>query len=98
MAEKDIKQALLERGVTIRCPDSVDIDASINPLRIAPGTTIHSGSRLSGDQTSIGPGSKGTAHVMETTIRQRKTGSIGPSSPHDAYAVYTVCSVCDGRT
>jgi bifunctional UDP-N-acetylglucosamine pyrophosphorylase/glucosamine-1-phosphate N-acetyltransferase len=57
MDEKDIKQALLERGVTIRCPDSVDIDASINPLRIAPGTTIHSGSRLSGDQTSIGPGS-----------------------------------------
>jgi len=52
-----VKQALITRGVTIRCPESVDIDASINPQRIAPDTTIHSGCRISGEHTSLGPGS-----------------------------------------
>ncbi len=49
-------EALARRGVTVRCPASVDIDASIDPDRIAPGVTLHAGCRLSGADTSIGPG------------------------------------------
>jgi hypothetical protein len=44
-----------ERGVVIHCPDSVEIDETIAPERIAPGVVIHSGSKILGDQTSIGP-------------------------------------------
>jgi len=53
----NVKQTLLSRGVTIVCPESVCIDSSIDPNRIAPDVVIHGGCRLSGDRTSIGPGS-----------------------------------------
>jgi hypothetical protein len=48
-------QALLERGVIVRAPGSVDIDESVDPARVAPGVVIHAGCRLSGRSTSIGP-------------------------------------------
>lgn len=47
---------LLRRGVVIPHPSSVFVDASIDAERIAPGVTLHPGTRLSGTMTSIGPG------------------------------------------
>jgi len=49
-------QALLQRGVVIPCPESVEIGDEVHPERIAPGVVIHSSSRILGEQTSIGPG------------------------------------------
>ena len=57
MDEQNAKLALLERGITMLCAESVFIDPSIDPNRIAPDVVIHAGCRLSGNQTSIGPGS-----------------------------------------
>jgi len=57
MNNGNIKDELVKRGVVIDCPESVSIDDSIDPKRIAPGVMIYSGCRLSGKLTSIGPGS-----------------------------------------
>ena len=51
-------QHLLDRGVKIPCPFSVEVDDSVNPDRIAPGVIVHNGCRIKGDKTSIGPGSE----------------------------------------
>jgi bifunctional UDP-N-acetylglucosamine pyrophosphorylase/glucosamine-1-phosphate N-acetyltransferase len=51
-------QNLLRRGVKLPCPHSVEVDESVDPARIAPGVIIHTGCRLSGAKTSIGPGSE----------------------------------------
>jgi hypothetical protein len=51
-------QDLLNRGVMIPCPYSVEVDSSINPEKIAPGVIIHTGCRMTGAETSIGPGSE----------------------------------------
>jgi hypothetical protein len=51
-------QTLLNRGVIIPSPHSVEVDESINAERIAPGVTIHTGCRIAGAKTSIGPGSE----------------------------------------
>ena len=50
-------QKLLKRGVVIPCPAAVEVDAEINPERIAPGVVLHAGSRLRGASTVIGAGS-----------------------------------------
>jgi bifunctional UDP-N-acetylglucosamine pyrophosphorylase / glucosamine-1-phosphate N-acetyltransferase len=50
-------QNLLNRGAILPCPFSVEVDESINPERIAPGVIIHTGCRIAGEKTSIGPGS-----------------------------------------
>jgi UDP-N-acetylglucosamine/UDP-N-acetylgalactosamine diphosphorylase len=50
-------QALIDRGVVLKNPLSVEIADSIVPEKIAGGVIIHSGCRLSGAQTSIGHGS-----------------------------------------
>lgn len=47
---------LLARGVRMPNPASVHIDDSIVPQRIAPDVVIYPGCRLSGAQTSVGPG------------------------------------------
>jgi len=44
------------RGVVIPCPESVEIDTTIPPDHIAPGVVIHTGSKIRGATTSIGPG------------------------------------------
>lgn len=44
------------RGVVVPCPQSVEIDPVIQPEQIAPGVVIHSGSKVRGAATSIGPG------------------------------------------
>lgn len=49
-------QELLVRGVRMPHPESVHIDPSIQPARIAPDAVIHPGCRLAGAQTSVGPG------------------------------------------
>jgi hypothetical protein len=51
-------QKLLDRGVVIPCPSAVEVDESVNPECIAPGVIVHTGSRISGATTSIGPGSE----------------------------------------
>lgn len=51
-------QALLDRGVKIPSPYSVEVDESVNPERIAPSVVIHTGCRIAGAKTSIGPGSE----------------------------------------
>ena len=47
---------LRQRGVEIHGPASVDIDAAVEPERIAPDVIIHAGCRIRGAGTSIGPG------------------------------------------
>jgi len=54
--EPNVKQVLLDKGVTIRCPESVDVGDDLNPERIAPSCVIHAGCRLSGARTALGPG------------------------------------------
>jgi hypothetical protein len=51
-------QSLLDKGVRIPSPYSVEVDESVNPDRIAPGVVIHTGCRIAGAKTSIGPGSE----------------------------------------
>jgi hypothetical protein len=48
----------MERGVTLPCPSMVEVDESLDPARIAPGVVLHSGCRILGSATSIGPGSE----------------------------------------
>lgn len=48
---------LQARGVTFLAPETTFVAADVNPARIAPGVTVHSGCRLSGAELSIGPGS-----------------------------------------
>jgi bifunctional UDP-N-acetylglucosamine pyrophosphorylase/glucosamine-1-phosphate N-acetyltransferase len=52
----DTKQALVNRGVNLVCPESTTIGSDLNPERIAPTVTIHGGCRIGGEETSIGPG------------------------------------------
>ncbi len=47
---------LVRRGVVIPCPASVEVGDSVLPEKIAPGVVIHTGSRILGSRTSIGPG------------------------------------------
>ena len=49
---------LLNRGVLLPCPYSVEIDDSVVPERIAAGVVIHTGCRIAGAKTSMGPGSE----------------------------------------
>lgn len=51
-------QNLLNRGVILPCPYSVEVEDSVNPEQIAPGVVIHTGCRIAGPKTSIGPGSE----------------------------------------
>jgi UDP-N-acetylglucosamine/UDP-N-acetylgalactosamine diphosphorylase len=51
-------QNLLDKGVVIPCPFSVEVDTSVNPERIASGVVLHTGCRIYGSKTSIGPGSE----------------------------------------
>jgi len=39
------------------CPASVEVGAEVDPERIAPGAVIHTGCRILGARTSVGPGS-----------------------------------------
>jgi bifunctional UDP-N-acetylglucosamine pyrophosphorylase/glucosamine-1-phosphate N-acetyltransferase len=65
---------LLGRGVVVPCPASVEVDATVDPNRIAPGVVIHAGSRISGQSTSIGPGCEIGAEAP-ATIESCQLGS-----------------------
>jgi len=49
-------ETLVQRGVIIPCPASVEVAADIRPDRIAPGVVIHTGCKIAGSTTSIGSG------------------------------------------
>lgn len=49
-------EELLGRGVRIVTPTAVEIGAEVNPDRIAPGVVIHTGCKVFGASTGIGPG------------------------------------------
>jgi bifunctional UDP-N-acetylglucosamine pyrophosphorylase / glucosamine-1-phosphate N-acetyltransferase len=49
--------ALIQQGVIVPCPGSVEVGTEVDPKRIAPGVTIHTGCKLLGARTAIGPGS-----------------------------------------
>jgi UDP-N-acetylglucosamine/UDP-N-acetylgalactosamine diphosphorylase len=65
-ADAERVQALVERGVIIPCPASVEVDETVRFERIAPGVIIHPGCRLAGAQTSIGPGCEIGAEAQAT--------------------------------
>lgn len=48
--------ALLDRGVIIPCPESIEVDADVDPSRITPGVVLHSGTKLSGSRTFLASG------------------------------------------
>jgi hypothetical protein len=48
-------QSLLDKGVILPCPYSVEVDDAVNTERIASGVIIHTGCRIAGANTSIGP-------------------------------------------
>jgi hypothetical protein len=49
-------EELIQRGVCIPCPGSVDVDERVAVDRVAPGVVLFPGTRLRGAATSIGPG------------------------------------------
>lgn len=49
---------LADRGVEFPSPRTVSVGAEVRPERIAPGVVIHSGCRIHGASTSVGPGSE----------------------------------------
>jgi len=59
-------EALLRRGVVMPCPASVEVGAEVEPERIAPGVVIHTGCKILGARTSIGPGSELGAEAPAT--------------------------------
>lgn len=48
-----LRNRLVEKGVVIRCPQSVHIGEDIDPKRIDTGVVIHGGSRISGEKTLL---------------------------------------------
>jgi UDP-N-acetylglucosamine/UDP-N-acetylgalactosamine diphosphorylase len=59
-------EALLRRGVVMPRPASVEVGAEVEPERIAPGVVIHTGCKILGASTSIGPGSELGAEAPAT--------------------------------
>lgn len=49
-------KALLNRGVVLPCPASVEVGDEVDPQRIASGAVIHTGCRILGAKTAISPG------------------------------------------
>ncbi len=72
MTDQKIK-ALLERGVKIPNPQSLEIGEDVNPSQIHPSVTLHSGCRLFGAATSIGPDSV-LGHEAPVTLEDCQLG------------------------
>lgn len=49
-------KVLIERGVQMPNPESITVDPAVDTNAIASGVIIHPGCRITGAQTSIGPG------------------------------------------
>ncbi|MEA2101471.1 MAG: UDP-N-acetylglucosamine pyrophosphorylase [Thermodesulfobacteriota bacterium] len=54
----DTVKALIDKGVVIRSPSSVEIADEVNPSQIAKGVTIYPGCRIYGEKTLIMNGAK----------------------------------------
>jgi len=50
--------ALLDRGVTIPCPEAIEVSDDIDMARISPHCILHAGTKIGGPRTAIGPGSE----------------------------------------
>jgi bifunctional UDP-N-acetylglucosamine pyrophosphorylase/glucosamine-1-phosphate N-acetyltransferase len=72
VSEEDKIEALRSRGVVIPCPASVELGDEVDPERIAPGVVVHTGCRIAGARTSIGPGcelgSEGPATIEDCQL------------------------------
>ena len=56
-ARPDILKRLLEKGVQVPCPESVEIGVNVSPERISgEGVIIHTGCKIMGSSTLIMPG------------------------------------------
>lgn len=76
MSETNAKLRLLsDKGVKIPHPESVYVAEAVDPERIAPGVTLHPGSRIQGAATSLGPesviGEEGPATVTDCQLGAR---------------------------
>jgi UDP-N-acetylglucosamine/UDP-N-acetylgalactosamine diphosphorylase len=60
--------ALLERGVVVPRPEAVEIAPEVRPERLAPGVVLHTGCKLAGAATSIGPGCELGAETPMTVV------------------------------
>ncbi|NKB25478.1 MAG: UDP-N-acetylglucosamine pyrophosphorylase [Kiritimatiellae bacterium] len=65
---------LLDKGVVIPCPGSVEIGNDVVPDFIAPGVIIHTGCKILGKDTSIGPGCE-IGFEVPATIENCQLGS-----------------------
>ena len=63
--------ALLERGVVVHRPEAVEIAPEVRPERLAPGVVLHTGCKLAGAATSIGPGCVLGAETPMTVVDVR---------------------------
>lgn len=49
-------QRLIDHGVVLPAPASVEVGDEVNPAHIAAGVVIHAGCKVLGEETSVGPG------------------------------------------
>jgi UDP-N-acetylglucosamine/UDP-N-acetylgalactosamine diphosphorylase len=72
VSAENMVQALVARGVVVPAPASVEVGDEVQPERIAPGVVIHTGCRIAGASTSIGPdselGAEGPATVEDCQL------------------------------
>lgn len=61
-------ERLIQRGVVIPCPQSVEIGDDVDPDRIAPGVVLHAGTRIHGSNTLILKGSRLGAEAPVTIV------------------------------
>lgn len=81
-------EILIKKGVKIPCPLSVEIGPDVNPDSIAPGVTIHSGCKIYGSETSIGPGCILGAEAPATIVDCQLGRSIGLAGGYFSGAVF----------
>jgi bifunctional UDP-N-acetylglucosamine pyrophosphorylase / glucosamine-1-phosphate N-acetyltransferase len=90
-------QELIKRGATIHNPATVDVDGSIDPDRIAPGVIVHAGCRISGKETSIGPGCILGEEAPATLENCQLAGNVALKGGFFSGAVFlsdVVCGSC----
>lgn len=63
-----IVSRLLNKGVHIPCPFSVEIDPAVDPDRIATDVIIHTGCKIHGADIAIGPGCELGAEAPATIV------------------------------
>jgi len=87
-------QELIKRGVKIHNPATVDVDDSIDPDKIASDVVIHAGCRISGKQTSIGPGCVLGEEAPATLENCQLAGNVALKGGFFSGAVFMADVVC----